>query len=257
MPNSKGSKDVKVADRGSGHANPRPPYKLPNGVDPDEWLDVWVPNDKNLDPHWDLVETSVDEKCPCPPGWSGDKPEKPDKANVDPQEYNDNQWKKRNDKKKIMRKYIILLLVINLFTLLYSFSQERERSINVEDYIVEVKPGDNGRGNVATIKDMHGKSLVLLRSDRWIELVRSPFHSIFAAIDHWDGHYATIHVFRIESNENEISPVEIYKTPVDLNRIVKWSVKKWNTNEFTFTIIRKEELPDSGRTSREFTIPLQ
>jgi RHS repeat-associated protein len=70
-PNGRVQRDHRtINDSGAGWAYPRP--GLPNGVRPEEWLDLWSPvHARNGDPEWDLVETDVNEDC-CPEGWSAD-----------------------------------------------------------------------------------------------------------------------------------------------------------------------------------------
>jgi RHS repeat-associated protein len=61
-----------INDSGAGWAYPRP--GLPNGVSPDEWLDLYSPRRaRSGNPEWDLVETVVGDNCPCPPNWTEDR----------------------------------------------------------------------------------------------------------------------------------------------------------------------------------------
>ena len=73
---TKGMDNRTVNDNGAGWVYPR--AGLPDGVDGDEWLDLWIKKevkkggkigevDKNNE--WDVVETDVPDKCDCPEGW--------------------------------------------------------------------------------------------------------------------------------------------------------------------------------------------
>ena len=68
---SKGIDNRVINDAGVGFDRWRP--GLPGGVPPDMWLDLWDPN-KDKNPEWDIVDTSVEDKCPCPEGWTTDNP---------------------------------------------------------------------------------------------------------------------------------------------------------------------------------------
>ena len=75
-----------VNSSGSGWADDRP--GLPNGVDPDEWLDLWYPQGHETVREWDVVSREVSDKCKCPddyPGWyeKNPPPEPPNKKAYD------------------------------------------------------------------------------------------------------------------------------------------------------------------------------
>lgn len=101
-----------VHDNGAGWSYPR--RGLPNGVDPEEWIDIWAPTDKGRDPEWDKVEIDIPNDpsgkvCPCPPGWSDlNPPPEPEnmkkykaaieQKKIDDQKAADERWKKRHAK---------------------------------------------------------------------------------------------------------------------------------------------------------------
>ena len=65
-----------VNDNGSGWADDR--AGLPNGVDPDEWLDVHT-SSGDVEPTWKIVDMDVGDNCPCKDKWSeANPPEEPE-----------------------------------------------------------------------------------------------------------------------------------------------------------------------------------
>lgn len=87
---------------------------------------------------------------------------------------------------------------------------------------------------------------------RWIEAKWSPDSRFLAAVDHYDGHMASVYVFGVKAGDAAQPRIALYyQTPGPPTYDVKWDLVGWRLERSEIILSRQVRHQETGRTTKE------